>query len=154
MQNPQPPRDLSLLIQDSPQTKHWLESFRKFLTSCNDVTSLHCLEFVLDWQAINAEKVQDETLFKKLMNLYSKHFCEQSPKPVPLQNQVLREELCLKLQFLHQKDVLAVQDLLVEASRDNKVWKSGLETKYKQFLATKPAPCVVTAVTAVLLSIL
>ena len=68
--------------------------------------------------------------------------------------QVLHEELTETLAKVtltsSEAEVEEACELVWQARNDNRVWKAGLDTSYKTFLANKPSPTV----KAVLLSIL
>jgi len=89
-----------------------------------------------------------------LRQMGDKYFHAESGDSIPLSNQVLHEELTETLAKVTLKsseaEVEEACELVWQARNDNRVWKAGLDTSYKTFLANKPSPTV----KAVLLSIL
>ncbi len=81
-------------------------------------------------------------------------FSANSEKPIPLSNQVLREELCIALLRIDEKsDDRAISqafDLVWQARCDDKVWRRGLEQAYDNFVSHNPT----LSISAVLLSII
>ena len=81
-------------------------------------------------------------------------FSENSVTPIPLTNQVLRDDLCVALSKIDdesdEKMLSHAFDLAWQARCDYKVWKGGLDAAYNKFISLNPA----APLTAVLLSIM
>lgn len=163
-----PPRDLTSFLKASLETdkennNSWLAEFRKFLANNNQTDVLNCLEFVLEVEELKGmtrEETENpsrkrleeirSTKLSKLRNLGTTFFSVQSDKCIPLSNQVLLEETGSTLRGLGPNGVDEAMRMVEAATKDNRVWKSGLESTYRNFVATNPDPTV----RAVLLSIL
>ena len=91
---------------------------------------------------------------RELLNMIGQSFfSEGCDTPIPLTNQILREELSIKLsqiESIGDDDLSDVYELVWQARCDHRVWKGGVNEAYLNFIATKPAP----SITAVLLSII
>jgi len=165
-----PPRDLASFLKEAADTEannqhkvSWLNEFRNFLTNNKQVDVLNCLQFVLELEEIKvlsteetrnpSRKRLDEirsTKLHKLREIGNKFFSVQSEQCIPLSNQVLLEEAGSTLRGLGPDGLEEGLQLVEAASRDNRVWKSGLDAAYRNFVSTNPNQTI----SAVLLSIL
>lgn len=169
----QPPRDLTSLVEELVLTEPesgaenvWATQFRSFLKQ-RDKSLESALDFVtlssklstVQDQAKNTDnKAKQEELKMKKVSLMSqmgeKYFKTESDQCLPLANQELHKELTEKLSKVNEKTSDAemddVYELVMMARSDNKLWKSGLDSSYKTFIANKPS----ANMKAVLLSIL
>lgn len=166
----QPPRDLAGLVEElvlaEAEENVWATQFRSFLRQ-RDKSLEHALDFVtlssrlsaLQDQAKNTDnKTKQTELRGKKISLMKqigdKYFKTDSDQCLPLANQELHKELREKLSGVGEKSSEAELDdtyeMVMLARTDNKVWKSGLDSSYKTFVANKPSP----SPKAVLLSIL
>lgn len=173
----QPPRDLAglveeLVLAEAGQEPGWGTQFRSFLKQRDALTSGQAsLEDALDFvtlasrlstlqdQARNTDnKTKQEELRLKRISLLQqmgeKYFKTESDKCLALANQELHAELRAKLAAVTEKSTEAELEeaarLVLLARQDSRVWRAGLDTSYKTFLANKPS----SNVKAVLLSIL
>lgn len=166
-----PPRDLSGLIEEmlvsEEESSLWGAHFRQFLRHRGQNDLETALDFVTLSTKLNAvqEEAKGSDSKKKredlrqdrvslLRQMGDKYFKAESEDSIPLSNQVLHEELTETLAKVTEKsseaEVEEACELVWQARNDNRVWKAGLDTSYKTFLANKPSPTV----KAVLLSIL
>jgi len=175
-----PPRDLSALIEEmlvsEEENSLWSSHFRQFLRHRGQNDLENALDFVTLSTKLNAvheeakssdSKKRREDLRQDRVSLLrqmgDKFFRpETSPTgddenestSIPLGNQVLHEELSETLAKVtpnsSEAEVEEACELVWQARNDNRVWKAGLDTSYKTFLANKPSPTV----KSVLLSIL
>jgi len=155
----QPPRDLTTLVEEmvlaEGEETLWANEFKSFLRQ-RDKSLEHALDFVtlssklstVQDQAKNTDNKtkQDELKQKKvclLQQMGDKYFKTDSDKCLPLANQELHKELGDKLGKVSEKsseaDIDDAYELVMMARSDNKVWKSGLDTSYKTFVANKPS---------------
>ena len=168
-----PPRDLtSLLVEvripDDIEKCFWAKKFREHLGSLGRSDLEAMLDFVIvcnvlrnkesevkqcrsmKWRIAELNKERRDLL--KLIG--DSFFSEQSVTPIPLTNQVLREELCDALAKIDddcdEKMLTHAFDLAWQARCDYKVWKGGLDSSYNRFIALNPSP----PLTAVLLTIM
>jgi len=155
----QPPRDLSSLVEelvlaDGEETL-WGNEFKCFLKQ-RDKSLEHALEFVTlssklstvqDQEKNTDNKTKQDELKQKKISLMQqmgdKYFKSSSDKCLPLANQELHKELSEKLGKVTEKtsdeDIDDTYQLVMMARNDHKVWKSGLDTSYKTFVANKPS---------------
>lgn len=166
----QPPRDLTGLVEELVLTEAeenvWGTQFRSFLKQ-RDKSLEHALDFVtlasrlstVQDQAKNTDNKNKQTELRErkislMKQMGDKYFKSDSDQCLPLANQELHKELGEKLGCVGEKTTDAELDdayeLVMMARTDNKVWKSGLDSSYKTFVANKPSP----SPKAVLLSIL
>jgi len=171
-----PPRDLAGLVEEillynskgePSQSSIWGDHFRQFLRHRGQTDLENALDFVT--LSTKLQQVQEEAKTpnnKKnnqelkqdrvslLQQMGERYFKVESKTNVPLSNQVLHEELQEKLSKISlkssEKEIEEAYLLVNQAKTDNRVWKAGLDSSYKTFLANKPSPTV----KAVLLSIL
>jgi len=166
-----PPKDLSALIEESLVAEEsggvWAAQFRQFLSHRDQADLELALDFVTLASKLSAIQQESKTVGSKtrqeelrltrvsmLQQIGKTYFQPGDAKCVALANQVLLEELSESLAKLSEKSSEAELEesfrLVMAARGDNKVWKAGLDTAYKTFLANKPSPSMKT----VLLSIL
>lgn len=168
-----PPRDLNSLlteIESSEDVKKsvWIKRFREHLTKLERFDLEAALEFVIISHLMeNNNRVGNKPHNRRptvpmscedrrhlLKKIGINFFSEDAASPIPLSNQILREDLCSVLADLDKKDDSILEEaarLVRMARNDYKVWKGGLDSAYNKFLSLKPSP---HPFTAVLLSIL
>jgi len=168
-----PPRDLNSLVEEMIVTEEdnslWGAHFRQFLRHRGQTDLEAALDFVAlstRLYAVQEEARQSDSKKRRedlrqdrvslLRQMGDKYFKPErgDTENIPLANQVLHEELTEALSKVTPDSTEAEVDeaceLAWQARNDNRVWKAGLDTSYKTFLANKPSPTV----KAVLLSIL
>ncbi len=171
----QPPRDLnSLLVEirvpEDTEKSPWAKMFREYLTNLGQAEKEAMLDFVIVCHVLRTKETEVKQVSQsrgmkwRLTDLNKERrdllamvgdsfFSENSPTPIPLTNQVLRDDLTVRLntvQDANDEDLSEIFDLVWQARCDFSVWKGGLDAAYNRFLATKPSP----PLTAVLLSIM
>jgi len=170
----QPPKDLnSLLIEiripEDIEKSPWAKVFREHLLN-HQPEKEAMLDFVIVCNVLRNKENEVKQISSSrgmkwrltdlnkdrrdlLQMIGSSFFSEHCETPIPLSNQILRENLCQKLaqvDSVNDEELSEIFDLVWQARCDYKIWKGGLETAYQNFIAMKPTP----PLTAVLLSIL
>jgi hypothetical protein len=158
---------------DQPDDILWIKKFRDYLHTMGQEKTIALLDFAITCQLLRVHEQEIKGLnhnWKRyhelhgerkqlLAHIYNNYFSEDCPTPIPLTNQVMREELCRCLaqsqtsggQYDMNNDAYAsIVNLIWQARTDYRVWKGGLETAYKQFIVYRPS----ANLTAVLLSII
>jgi len=172
-QGSSPPRDTvsfirAILDQDSYDQEnripfYWEEDFRKFLIENKQISVLNSLDFCLaverlqltiqDEQNIDSNKILQDSRaqrLEKMKEIGQIYLSVRSKQCIPMNNQVMMEELCADLRDLTVENMADANTQLLAAKSDTRVWKSGLDLQYGRYLSTKPTQ----KLQAVLLSII
>ena len=155
-------------VPDDLEKSHWITQFREHLSKLNQPEKDAMLDFVVACNILRNKEFEIKQISRGmawrqdqlnkdrreiLSTIGETFFCENAACPIPLSNQILREDLSRKLSkidSINDNDLSDLYDLLWQARCDHRVWKSGLNEAYMNFVASKPSPNL----TAVLLSIM
>ena len=159
---------MEIRVPEDTERSQWAKSFREYLVSLNQPETEAMLDFVMVCNVLRNKESEVKQVprgmkwrmtdlnreRRELLDMIGQtFFCENCDSPIPLSNQILREELSQKLTKIDSfgdDDLSALYEMVWQARCDNRVWKGGLNKAYLDFIATKPSP----SITAVLLSIM